>query len=222
MIIPFEFRGAVKRVNMAVVDVINVTGEKVSQAELSDDIFNVTVKNCILHEVVKMQLANKRSGTACVKNRSDVKGSTRKLFRQKGTGNARPGSIRSPLRRGGGVIFGPHPKSWAYTVPKKVRRLALKMALSSKLQNESLVVLDQFELNEIKTKKVNDILSTLNAGKALIVSDAENTNLELSARNLPKVKVLRTEGLNVYDILKYDKLILLEASIKGIEGRLSA
>ncbi len=222
MIIPFEFRGAVKRVNMAVVDVINVTGEKVSQAELSDDIFNVTVKNCILHEVVKMQLANKRSGTACVKNRSDVKGSTRKLFRQKGTGNARPGSIRSPLRRGGGVIFGPHPKSWAYTVPKKVRRLALKMALSSKLQNESLVVLDQFELSEIKTKRVNDILSTLNAGKALIVSDTENTNLELSARNLPKVKVLRTEGLNVYDILKYDKLILLEASIKGIEGRLSA
>lgn len=222
MIIPYEFRGALKRVNMAVVDVINVTGEKVSQAELSDDIFNVTVKNCILHEVVKMQLANKRSGTACVKNRSDVKGSTRKLFRQKGTGNARPGSIRSPLRRGGGVIFGPHPKSWAYTVPKKVRRLALKMALSSKLQNESLVVLDQFDLGEIKTKRVNDILNALNAGKALIVSDTENTNLELSARNLPKVKVLKTEGLNVYDILKYDKLILLEASIKGIEGRLSA
>lgn len=222
MIIPFEFRGAVKRVNMAVVDVINVTGEKVSQAELSDDIFNVTVKNCILHEVVKMQLANKRSGTACVKNRSDVKGSTRKLFRQKGTGNARPGSIRSPLRRGGGVIFGPHPKSWAFTVPKKVRRLALKMALSSKLQSEALVVIDQFELNEVKTKRVNDILNTLNAGKALIVSDVENANLELSARNLPKVKVLRTEGLNVYDILKYDKLILLEASIKGIEGRLSA
>ncbi len=207
---------------MAVVDVLNVAGEKVSQAELPDDIFNVTVKNSILHEVVKMQLANKRSGTACVKNRSDVKGSTRKLFRQKGTGNARPGSIRSPLRRGGGVIFGPHPKSWAYTIPKKVRRLALKMALSTKLQNESLMVLDGFDLSEIKTKKVNEILMTLNAGKALIIIQGENTNLELSARNIPKVKVLKTEGLNVYDILKYDKLIILESSIKGIEGRLSA
>lgn len=207
---------------MAVVDVINVTGEKVSQAEISDDIFNISVKNTILHEVVKMQLASKRSGTACVKNRSDVKGSTRKLFRQKGTGNARPGSIRSPLRRGGGVVFGPHPKSWAFSIPKKVRRLALKMALSTKFQNESLMVLDAFELKEIKTKKVHEILSKLNVGKALIISDNDNTNLELSARNIPKIKILKTEGLNVYDILKYDKLIIIEASIKGIEGRLTA
>lgn len=207
---------------MAVVDVINVTGEKVSQAEISDDIFNISVKNTILHEVVKMQLASKRSGTACVKNRSDVKGSTRKLFRQKGTGNARPGSIRSPLRRGGGVVFGPHPKSWAFSIPKKVRRLALKMALSTKFQNESLMILDAFELNEIKTKKVHEILSKLNVGKALIISDNDNTNLELSARNIPKIKILKTEGLNVYDILKYDKLIIIEASIKGIEGRLTA
>ncbi len=169
-----------------------------------------------------MQLASKRSGTACVKNRSDVKGSTRKLFRQKGTGNARPGSIRSPLRRGGGVVFGPHPKSWAFTVPKKVKRLALKMALSTKFQNQSLMVLDSFELSEIKTKRVHEILSNLNIGKALIISDNDNTNLELSARNIPKIKILRTEGLNVYDILKYDKLIIIEASIKGIEGRLTA
>lgn len=210
------------RINMAVVDVINVTGEKVSQAEISDDIFNISVKNSILHEVVKMQLASKRSGTACVKNRSDVKGSTRKLFRQKGTGNARPGSIRSPLRRGGGVVFGPHPKSWAFSIPKKVRRLALKMALSTKFQNESLMVLDSFELDEIKTKKVNDILTKLNIGKALIISDSENTNLELSVRNIPKIKILKTDGLNVYDILKYDKLIIIEASIRGIEGRLTA
>lgn len=205
---------------MAVVDVINVAGEKVSQAELPEDIFNVTVKNCVLHEVVKMQLANKRSGNACVKNRSDVQGSTRKLYRQKGTGNARPGSVRSPLRRGGGVIFGPHTKDWAYSVPKKVRRLALKMALSSKFQNENLLVLDQFPLDEIKTKKVSEVLNLLNVDKALIISNDENANLELSARNLPAVKVMRTEGLNVYDILKYDKLILLESSLKGIEGRL--
>lgn len=173
-----------------------------------------------MHEVVKMQLANKRSGNACVKNRSDVQGSTRKLYRQKGTGNARPGSVRSPLRRGGGVIFGPHTKDWAYSVPKKVRRLALKMALSSKFQNENLLVLDQFPLDEIKTKKVSEVLNLLNVDKALIISNDENANLELSARNLPAVKVMRTEGLNVYDILKYDKLILLESTLKGIEGRL--
>jgi large subunit ribosomal protein L4 len=207
---------------MAVVDVINVTGDKVSQVDLADDIFNVTVKGSVLHEVVKMQLASRRSGTACVKNRSDVKGSTRKLFRQKGTGNARPGNITSPLRRGGGVIFGPHPKSWAYSVPKKVRRLALKMALSAKLQNNNLLVVDKIELDQIKTKTFAAIIAKMDAGKALIISDGDNTNLELSARNIPGIKVMPTEGLNVYDILKYDKLLILEASIKGIEGRLSA
>lgn len=207
---------------MAVVDVINVTGDKVSQVELADDIFNVTVNGSVLHEVVKMQLASKRSGTACVKNRSDVKGSTRKLFRQKGTGNARPGSIKSPLRRGGGVIFGPHPKSWAYKVPKKVRRLALKMALSTKLQGNSLLVIDKIELAEIKTKSIVGIINKIDANKALIISDGGNKNLELSARNIPGIKVMPTEGLNVYDILKYDKLLILESSLKGIEGRLSA
>lgn len=206
---------------MAVVDVINVSGNKVSQIELSDDIFNVDVKTSILHEVVKMQLANKRSGTACVKNRSDVRGSTRKLFRQKGTGNARPGSIRSPLRRGGGVVFGPHPKSWAISVPKKVKRLALKMALSTKFQGQSLVVIDKIELEGIKTKRLVEIIDTIKLGKALIVSDQDNVNLELSARNIPNVKIIRTEGLNAYDILKYDKLLVIEPSIKGIEGRLS-
>ncbi|GAB6096626.1 50S ribosomal protein L4 [Desulfatiferula olefinivorans] len=207
---------------MAVVDVINVTGDKVSQVDLADDIFNVTVKGSVLHDVVKMQLASRRSGTACVKNRSDVKGSTRKLFRQKGTGNARPGNITSPLRRGGGVIFGPHPKSWAYSIPKKVRRLALKMAISTKLQNNNLLVVDKIELDEIKTKAVAAIITKLDAAKALIISDGDNTNLELSARNIPGIKVMPTEGLNVYDILKYDKLLILESSLKGIEGRLSA
>lgn len=204
---------------MAVVDVINVTGDKVSQVELSDDIFNVTVNGSVLHEVVKMQLASKRSGTACVKNRSDVKGSTRKLFRQKGTGNARPGSIRSPLRRGGGVVFGPHPKSWAYSVPKKVRKLALKMALSSKLQNNELMIVDKIELGQIKTKAFAEIVKKIDAEKALIIAEKGNTSLELSARNIPGIKVMPTEGLNVYDILKYDKLLIVESSIKGIEGR---
>lgn len=207
---------------MAVVDVLNVTGDKVSQAELADDIFNVAVKSSVLHEVVKMQLANRRAGTASVLGRSDISGSTKKLYRQKGTGNARSGSVKSPLRRGGGVTFGPQLKNWGYKVPKKVRRLALKMALSSRLQGDNLMVVDTFGLEEIKTKAVVKALADLKVENALIVTDAEDLKFELSSRNIKGIKVIRTEGLNVYDILKYQKLLLLESSIKGIEGRLSA
>jgi large subunit ribosomal protein L4 len=206
---------------MAVVDVINQKGEKVAQAELTDSCFNVTVKPSVMHEVVTMQLASRRAGTACVKNRGDVQGSTRKLFRQKGTGRARRGDIKSPLLRGGGVVFGPHPKSWAYRVPKKVRRLALRMALSSKLQGQSLVVLDTIALEAIKTKDFAAVLAGLQIQNALIVTPAKDRTLELSSRNLPGVKVLRCEGLNVYDVLKYQHLVLLEPSIKQIEGRLA-
>ena len=207
---------------MAVVDVLNSTGEKVSQIDLSDNIFNVPVKSSVLHEVVTMQLANKRSGTAAVKHRSDVKGSGRKLFRQKGTGRARRGNIKSPLLKGGGSVFGPDPRSYSYKVPKKVRRLALKMALSSKLKEDSLVVLDRFELEQIKTKKFLEVLNALNVENALIITEKKDDILELSSRNIPDVKILRCEGLNVYDILKCKKLVLLESSIKGIEGRLLA
>jgi large subunit ribosomal protein L4 len=205
---------------MAVIDVQNINGEKVSEVDLPDSIFNVSVKSDLLHEVVKMQLARKRSGTACVKNRSDVAGSTRKLFRQKGTGRARRGDIKSPLLRSGGVIFGPHPRSYAYSMPKKKKRLALKMALSSKRINNTLLVVDKIELSEPRTKKVVEITNALKVNNALILTDCENTNLELAARNIPGVKVIRSEGLNVYDILKYRNLVLLEDSIKAIEGRL--
>jgi large subunit ribosomal protein L4 len=205
---------------MATVDVFNIKGDKVSQADLPDEIFNVPVNGPVLHQVVKAQLAAKRSGTACVKNRSDVAGSTRKLYRQKGTGRARKGNIKSPVLRGGGVVFGPHPRSYEQKVPKKVRKLALKMALSSKLQDNELVVLDRFELGQVKTKDFVAAVQTLEATKALIVTVEKNANLELSSRNVPGVKVIRCEGLNVYDILKYDKLILLEEAVKGIEGRL--
>ena len=206
---------------MAVVDVLNQTGEKVAQAELADSCFNVEVKPDVLHTVVKMQLANRRAGTACVKNRSDIKGSTRKLFRQKGTGRARRGDAKSPLLRGGGVVFGPHPKSWSIKVPKKVRRLALKMALSSKLQSESLVVLKDLSLEEIKTKAFASVMTDLKLDNALFITAEKDANIELSSRNIPGVKVLRTDGLNVYDILKYQHLVLLEPSIEKIEGRLS-
>lgn len=207
---------------MAVVDVRNIKGEKVSEMELSDDVFNVEVKSAVLHDVVKMQLAKRRSGTACVKNRSDVKGSTRKLFRQKGTGRARRGDIKSPLLRGGGVVFGPHPRSYAYNLPKKVRQLALKMALSSKLKNNNLTVLDDITLDGIKTKNFVAVMEALEAHKALIVISEENRNLVLSARNIPGVKVLKAEGLNVYDILRYDDLLLVPSSVRSIEGRFAS
>ena len=205
---------------MAVVDVINSTGKKVSQVDLNDEIFNVPVKKSVLHDVVTMQLANRRAGSASTKHRSDVTGSGRKLFRQKGTGRARRGNIKSPLLRGGGVAFGPKPKSWAYKVPKKVRKLALKMALSSKFKDDDILILDEFELDQIKTKAFSEVAGNLDMDNALIVIDQKNENLELSSRNLPEFKVMSFEGLNVYDILKHRTLVLLEASVKAIEGRL--
>ncbi len=188
---------------MAVVDVINSSGKKVSQVDLNDEIFNVPVKKSVLHEVVTMQLANRRAGSASTKHRSDVTGSGRKLFRQKGTGRARRGNIKAPLLRGGGVAFGPKPKSWAYQVPKKVKKLALKMALSSKFKDENILILDQFELDEIKTRAFSEVVENLNMENALIIIDQENENLALSSRNISEFKVMRFEGLNVYDIQHY-------------------
>lgn len=205
---------------MAVVDVVNNKAEKISQTDLSDEIFNVPIKKSVLNEVVTMQLAGRRSGTAAVKHRSDIRGSRRKLFRQKGTGRARRGDIKSPLLRGGGSTFGPDPRSYAYKIPKKVKRLALKMALSSKLQEETLTVLDSFELEQPKTRDFVTVLNALGIEKALIVTDQTDSALELSSRNVPDIKVLRSEGVNVYDILKYENLVLLRGTIEQIEGRL--
>jgi large subunit ribosomal protein L4 len=196
---------------MPAVDVKNIKGKKITTIDLVENIFNVPVKSRVLHEVVTMQLAKRRAATASVKHRSDVKGSTRKLFRQKGTGRARRGDIK-----------GPDGRRYAFKVPKKVRKLALKMALSSKLRANELIVLDKFELKQIKTKDVVGLLKGLNLMNALIVTAEKNENLELSSRNVPDIKVLRSEGLNVYDILKYKTLILLEPVIKNIEGRLAA
>ncbi|MBI5581304.1 MAG: 50S ribosomal protein L4 [Deltaproteobacteria bacterium] len=205
---------------MAVIDVLNIEGQQVAQADLPDAVFNVPVKSHVLHEVVTMQLANRRNAHPQVKHRGDVAGSTRKLYKQKGTGRARRGDIKSPLLRGGGVIFGPDGRTYDYQVPKKVRRLALKMALSSKFQENALIVLDGFDLSEIKTRRFVNALKALNLKSALIITEAKNDHLERSSRNVPKVKVLRSEGLNVYDVLKYDTLVLLQPAIKVIEGRL--
>ena len=206
---------------MAVIEVKNIKGETVSEIDLIDAVFNVPIKKTVLHEVVRMQLATRRSGTACVKNRSDVRGSTKKLYRQKGTGRARRGDIKSPLLRGGGVIFGPHPRSYAFKPPKKVRRLALKMALSSKLQADQIIVLDHFEMDEIKTKFVVSALQAIKADRPLIITDEQNEKLSLSSRNIPGVKVLPVDGLNVYDILNHRNLVILAPSIRNIEGRLA-
>ena len=205
---------------MAVIDVLNIEGKQVAQADLPDAVFNVPVKSHVLHEVVTMQLANRRNAHPHVKHSGDVAGSTRKLYKQKGTGRARRGDIKSPLLRGGGVIFGPDGRTYDYQVPKKVRRLALKMALSSKFQENALIVLDGFDLSEIKTRRFVSVLKALNLKSALIVTEAKNDHLERSSRNVPKVKVLRSEGLNVYDVLKYETLVLLQPAITVIEGRL--
>ncbi len=205
---------------MAVVDVVNIAGDVVAQAELSDSIFNVPVKKSVLHQVVTAQLCAKRAGSASVKRRSDVKGSRRKLYRQKGTGRARKGDIKSPVLRGGGVVFGPDPRDHSKKVPKKVRKLALKMALTCKAQDQQLMVVDKIEMDEIKTKVFAGMIKGLDAEKALIVTSEKNERLELSSRNVPGVKILQTQGLNVYDILKYPKLVLVQPAIEGIEGRL--
>nr|WP_320191029.1 50S ribosomal protein L4 [uncultured Desulfobacter sp.] len=206
---------------MAAVEVLNSTGAKVSEIELPDDIFSIPVKTSVLHEVVRSQLVSKRVGTAASKTRGMISGSTKKLFRQKGTGNARAGSIKSPLRKGGGVIFGPSPRFYEIKVPKKVKKLALKMALSAKVSDSQLFVIDALELEEIKTKALANVLSALKLDDLLIVSDNDDEKLALSSRNIPDVKVIKTEGLNVYDILKFKNLLLVEPSIENIKGRLS-
>ncbi|MBU8911434.1 MAG: 50S ribosomal protein L4 [Desulfobacterales bacterium] len=206
---------------MAAVDVLNSAGKKVSETQLPEEIFNIPVRTSVLHQVVRSQLVAKREGTAACKTRSMVKGSTKKLFRQKGTGNARAGSVKSPLRKGGGVIFGPSQRSYAIKVPKKVRKIALKMALSSKVENNTIHIIDGFNLEAVKTREFAKVLKTLDLSDLLIVSDAEDANLLLSSRNVPDVKVIKTEGLNVYDILKFKNLLLVESTINNIKGRLS-
>ncbi len=205
---------------MAVCDIYNMDGERVSDIDLVDEVFDVPVKQHVLHQVVTMQLTNKRSGTAATKGRSFVRGGGQKPYRQKGTGRARAGSRSSPLWRGGGVVFGPSPRSYGYKVPKKVRRQALKMALSSKLQDKDLIVVDRLDLETVKTKRFVEVLAALRTREVLIVTDRQNENLEISSRNVPYAKVLRSEGLNVYDILRFKSLILVEPAVNQIQERL--
>jgi large subunit ribosomal protein L4 len=205
---------------MPTVTVYNLSGEKVDDLLLKEEIFNREVNPHILHQMVSVFQANQRAGTSSTKGRSEVSGGGKKPTRQKGTGRARQGTRTSPLMRGGGVVFGPHPRTFELKVNKKVKKLAMKMALSSKWQGEQLLVLDHFNLDEIKTKFFSQVMDRLKVKKALIITDQENYNLEKSARNVNGVKVLRANGMNVYDILRYDHLVLLKPSIPIIEEAL--
>ncbi|HJP17590.1 MAG TPA: 50S ribosomal protein L4 [Nitrospinota bacterium] len=203
---------------LAIVDTKN---KKVGSLEVSEDVFGADINEHILHEVVVMQLANKRRGTASTKIRDEVRGGGKKPWKQKGTGRARAGSSRSPIWRGGGVSFGPKPRDYSYKVPKKVRKIALKSALSYKVKNNDIVVLDKFESQFSKTKEVALLLKDLKIlNKALFLIEQENKNLQLAARNLPNARVLNLAGLNVYDLLYSSKLILTQSTISKIEERL--
>jgi large subunit ribosomal protein L4 len=206
---------------MPTVDIYNIEKEKVGELDLKEEIFGVEVKGHVLHEVVTWQRACRRSGTASTKTRGEVRGGGHKPWRQKGTGRARSGSSRSPIWRGGGTTFGPRPRSYAYSLPKQVRRQALKMALSSKVANGRLLVLDAYPHTTPKTKDFVKVLEAFDISKALFITPEGHDILELSARNVPGIQVMPTMGLNVYDILKYEHLVLFPPALAQIEARLA-
>jgi len=204
---------------MAQFDVYNLKREKIGSLELSESVFGAEVKPHLFWEVVRWQLAKRRSGTAKTKGRSEVRGGGKKPYRQKGTGRARQGSERAPHFVGGGTVFGPQPRSYGYTLPRKVKQGALRSALSLKAKEQKLLIVDSFELDSHKTKGLVQVLGNLQAPKALII-DADNQQLSLSSRNLQGVKYLPEAGLNVFDILRHEQVILTKASALEIDGRL--
>ena len=205
---------------MATVKIVDQTNAEVGSLDLAPEVFGVEVKPEILNLVVRAQRNAARAGTHKTKGRSEVSGGGRKPWRQKGTGRARAGTIRSPLWRGGGTTFGPTPRSYDIKVNKKVRSLALKMALSTRAADDRLTVVDKLELPEAKTKHFAEIIGKLGLKKALIVVEGADNTLALSARNLPHVKLLEAEKLNVYDVLKYPQLVVVKDAVNSLEERL--
>ncbi len=205
---------------MPVAGVYDIENNRVSEIDLSDAVFGAEVNQDAIYEVVKMQMALRRMGTASTKGRSDVRGGGKKPWRQKGTGRARAGHSRSPIWRGGGIIFGPTPHSYSYKPPKKVRRMALISALSMKLKEEKMIILRDFPMDEIKTKRFREVIERFGLSRALFVIEGSQPILEKSSRNVKEIKMVRSEGVNVYDLLKYDHVVLLEPSIKKIEEAL--
>ena len=202
---------------MPKVDLLNVEGKKVGDIELAENIFAVEVNEDVMHEVVVNYLANQRQGTQSTKTRSEVAGGGKKPWKQKGTGRARQGSIRAPQWIKGGIALGPKPRSYKYTLNKKVKRLALKSALTTKVLENKLIVLDALELEEIKTKTMAGILANLNVEKALVVLPENNLNVQASTRNIPNVKTALVNTINTYDILKYDMFVVTKAAVEKIE-----
>jgi large subunit ribosomal protein L4 len=207
---------------MAVADVFDIEKKKVAQVDLNDAVFGAEVNEAIIYDVVKMQLASRRSGTASTKTRSDVSGGGKKPWRQKGTGRARAGTTRSPIWRGGGIVFGPHPRDYSYSIPKKVRKKAIISALSMKFKEDKILILKDFTMEKISTRIFKSIFDLFSLKKALFILDDKNEVLLKSSRNIRNVKMIRSEGINVYDILNHEHLILLEPSVKKIEGALLA
>lgn len=206
---------------MPTIPVYNTQGSQVGEIALNDEVFGAKVNKALLHEAVTMQLASRRLGTSAVKNRAAVRGGGKKPWRQKGTGQARHGSRRSPIWKGGGIVFGPSPRSYAYSLPKKARRQALKSALSAKVEAGELIVVEGLSVSEPKTKVMVEILNKLNAEKPLIVTAQADENVFKSARNIPGVAVMASEGLNVYDILAHNHLVLAKEAVGKVEEALA-
>jgi 50S ribosomal protein L4 len=202
---------------MLKVDVLNMEGKKVKDIELAESVFGVEVNDVVVHAALVNYLANQRQGTQSTKTRAEVRGGGKKPWKQKGTGRARQGSIRAPQWIKGGIALGPKPRSYKYAIPKKMRQLALKSVLTSKLQEGELVVVDKLELKEIKTKDMVKVLNTLNAENSLVMLSEKNLNVQASARNIANVKTTLVSTINVFDLLKYNKLVVTEDAIKKLE-----
>ena len=202
---------------MANVKVYNIEGKEVGSLELNDAVFGVEINDHLVHMAVVQQLANKRQGTQSAKTRAEVSGGGRKPWRQKGTGHARQGSTRSPQWKGGGVVFAPKPRDYSFKMNRKEKALAIKSALTSRVNEAKFFVLDDLSFDEIKTKKMKAVLDNLKVGKALVVLDKKDEKVLLSARNLPKVRTVLSNSINVYDILKYDTMVLTKGAVAQIE-----
>ncbi|HRY12938.1 MAG TPA: 50S ribosomal protein L4 [Syntrophomonadaceae bacterium] len=203
---------------MPKVAVYDMRGTQVGEIDLNDRVFGIEPNEAVMQQFVKMQLANKRQGTASTKTRAEVRGGGKKPWKQKGTGRARVGSSRNPVWRGGGIVFGPKPRDYSYTLPRKVRRLALKSALSSKVKDSNIIVVDSLTFEEPKTKLMLETLESLNAAeKTLVVTADGDVNVYKSARNIPGVKSLRADYINVFDILKYDTLLMTTDAVARVE-----
>ena len=202
---------------MLKVDVLDMKGKKVKDIELSENVFGIDVNDIVVHTALVNFLANQRQGTQSTKTRAEVRGGGRKPWRQKGTGRARQGSIRAPQWMKGGIALGPKPRSYKYAIPKKMRRLAIKSILTSKVEEKELIIVDKLELKEIKTKEMVKVLDNLKTKKALIVLSEKNLNVQASARNIENIKTTLVNTINVFDLLKYDNLVITEEAIKKLE-----